>query len=66
MENKKRSLNSENLKKIGKVILWSGISGAIVSAITILPDIDLPAKYVWAVPIINTILYTLKELFSGE
>lgn len=63
---KKYTLNRENLWKIFKVILWSGMAAVIASLIAVLKEIDIPAQWVWAVPIINTILYSLKEFFSGE
>jgi len=63
---KKYTLNRENLLKIFKVILWSGIAGGIGMAIVVLEEIELPAKWVFIAPTINTILYSLKEFFSGE
>jgi len=63
---KRFQFNKENLKRVGKVILYSGISAAIVATIGVLKELDVPTEWVWAVTVSNTILYALKEFFTAQ
>lgn len=62
---KKFKLNSEDdLRAILKALIYSGGSALVLTAISILPQIDIPASYMWLVPIVNTLLVMAKKFFS--
>lgn len=63
---KKYTLNQIDLGKIGKVVLYAGGSAMILTLIDILPQIDIPLVWAWAVPLVNTILVILKKFLAGE
>lgn len=58
------TLNSTDGKAILKVIAYSGISAMIGTALVLLGDVEIPAQYMWAVPIINTALVAAKKFFE--
>jgi len=62
---KKFNLNSgEDWKGISKVFIYSGGSALVLTAINILPQIEIPAGYLWLVPIVNILLVMAKKFFS--
>ena len=66
MESKKYSLNSEDLQKIVSALMWSALSTIIGSLILIVPNIAVPTAFIVLVPIVNTLLYTLKKFIDGR
>lgn len=52
---KKYTLNKEDLLKIFKVALWSGLAAAAVVGFNLIAGIELPVEYAFAGPIINTV-----------
>lgn len=65
-ESKQFSLNMQDLKKIGLVLLWSGASAIVAALITLIPNIDIPTQYLFLVPVINTILVSIKKFIDGQ
>jgi len=47
-----------------KVLVYSGLSAVVVAAIAMLESAEIAPQYVLLVPIVNSILYTLKEFFT--
>ena len=60
----KPSLNKENLKKIGKVALYAGVSAAIAVVIAFIQK--EPQVFGVYTPIVNVILVTLQQAFKTE
>jgi hypothetical protein len=51
--------SKKGLIDILKVLVWSAASAIVASLIAILPQVDLPAQWVWLVPVINTVLVAI-------
>jgi hypothetical protein len=66
METKRFSLNPEELRSIFKVLLWSLGSALVVALIGIVQALEVPQEWLFLVPIVNTVLYSLKEFFQGK
>lgn len=66
MESKKYRLNAADGTKIMSALFWSLASTAIGFFIVILPSIDVPAQYIFVIPMINGLLYTLKRFVDGQ
>jgi len=60
----KYQINEVNLMPILKVLVYSGLSAVVVAAIAILESAEIAPQYVLLVPIVNSVLYTLKEFFT--
>lgn len=58
---KKFELSKKDLSKAGQVVLWSGASAIIGALITLLPQINFPVQWLFLVPLVNTLLVTLKK-----
>jgi hypothetical protein len=65
MENKKYSLNEDNLYKILMAAFWSIASAGVAALIMVVQDIDF-AQYAFLAPLINIALYSLKEFIDGD
>lgn len=63
---KKYQLNKEDGAKILKAFVFSLASSVIAFFIALIPSLDIPAEYVFLVPIVNGALYTAKRFFDGE
>lgn len=63
---KKYQLNQEDGAKIIKALIFSLASSLIAFLIALIPSLDIPAEYVFLVPLINGALYTAKRFFDGE
>ena len=61
---KRYSLNFFDGNKIFKVVIYSALSAGLVSLINIIPDVDVPDRYIWIVPIVNILLVSLKKFFT--
>ena len=60
------SFNRDNAKKVYKVFLWTMASALVTLGISLLGVIEMPVEYVWIVPIVNTALYTIKQLVEDQ
>ena len=63
---KRYTLNKADLYSIVKVMFYAGGSGAVVALVGLLPDIDIPAMFIWAVPMVNIGLVAIKKLFANK
>jgi len=63
---KKYKLDATDATKIFKVVMYAGASGVLVSLIGILPQIDVPMKWIWLLPIVNISLVAIKKVFSTQ
>lgn len=62
----KLKLNSTDLPGIIKTITYAGSSAIIVSIIALLPQVDVPEKWIWLVPLINTFLVVANKFFKDN
>lgn len=64
---KRFSLNKEDLKSIGKVAVWTGVSAIVTYLASIVNLVEIPegSLYVYLVPIVNILLVALKK-FATE
>jgi len=60
----KYQITAVNVMPILKVLVYSGLSAVVVAAIAMLESAEIAPQYVLLVPIVNSILYTLKEFFT--
>lgn len=60
------NLDKVELKNSTKVFLWSFGSALVVLLINIVANLDVPTEYLPLVPIVNTILYALKEYLTNN
>lgn len=61
----KYQLNKEDGIKILQAFSFSLLSSAIGFLILLIPALDIPPNYVFVIPIINGLLYTLKRFVDG-
>ena len=66
MDSKKYTLNKEDFSKIGTAFLWSSLSAVVGVLIVLFGQVELPAQYLFLVPVINTVLYSTQKYFSGR
>lgn len=66
MPSKRYRLNKQDLVKILQVILWSGVSAMLATAISLVQEIDIPMTYMVLVPVVNTTLYAAKKLVDQK
>lgn len=64
--NKKFRFGKGEVKSSVKVFLWTVASAAIVLLLDLVEVMEVPTQYTFAVPIVNTILYSLKELVTDN
>jgi hypothetical protein len=62
----KYTLTKDNIAPILKVIGWSVASAIVASLISIMSELDVPTEYAFLVPLVNSILYTIKEFVSDK
>jgi len=60
------SFDRENAKKVYKVFLWTMASAIVALGISLLGVVEMPAEYVWVVPVVNTVLYAIKEFIEEQ
>jgi uncharacterized membrane protein len=56
----------EEAKKALKVFGWSMGSALVALAITLTGTLELPGEYAFIVPIVNTVLYMIKEWIADN
>ena len=66
MESKRFTLNEADTQSIFKVLLWSFGSALVVALIGIVKALDVPQEWLFLVPTINSVLFTLKEWLQGQ
>lgn len=64
--NKSFVLGGAEASNIFKVFAWTVGSALVVLAIDWLGMVEVPAQYAFAVPMANTLLYTLKEWIADN
>ena len=65
MASTKYTLNKEDSKKILEVIGWTTASAVIAVLIEVVAQVDF-GSYIWIVPLINTLLYTVKKFVEEK
>ena len=55
------SFRAEEAKATGKVFLWTVAAALVALLIDWMGLIEFPAQYAFVVPVVNTILYAIKE-----
>ncbi len=60
------TLNVEDAKAIGKVVLWTAASGAVAALITMVGEMEVKEGYVFLVPVVNVLLYSLKAFLATK
>lgn len=63
---RKYTLNKEDLYDILGVVAWSGASAVVATLLTIIPELELPTQYMFVVPIVNSVLYSLHKFLQGR
>jgi len=60
------ALGSKELTNIFKVFAWTVASALVALFIDWLGLIEVPAEYAFVVPLVNTMLYSLKEWIADN
>lgn len=60
------SFDNENMSKSLKVFLWTMASAIVALLISLTGAIEMPVEYAFVVPILNTVLYAIKEWLSEQ
>ena len=59
-------LNSNEGSHILKVFLWTLASAAVVGLLSLIKVIDFPPQFLWAVPVVNTLLVALQSFIADN
>jgi hypothetical protein len=60
------SIDKENAKNIGKVFAWSAGSAFVAMLIALVGIVEVPVEYAVLIPLVNTVLYALKEWIEDQ
>lgn len=60
------TLDANDAKDIGKVVLWTAASGAVAALITLFAEMEVKEGYVLLIPLINVVLYSLKAFLATK
>jgi len=60
------SIDKENAKNIGKVFAWSAGSAFVAMLIALVGIVEVPVEYAVLIPLVNTMLYALKEWIEDQ
>jgi hypothetical protein len=60
------SIDKENAKNIGKVFAWSAGSALVAMLIALVGIVEVPVEYAVLIPLVNTMLYALKEWIEDQ
>ena len=63
---KSYQFDRENAARVFKVFLWSMASVIVTLAIGMVTGLQLPTEYAWAIPLVNSALYALKEYIEDQ
>jgi len=66
MDSKKYTLNRKDFSKILTAFVWSTLSAIIGVLLVLFEQVELPAHYLFLVPVINTVLYSSQKYFNGR
>ena len=61
---KRWTLGTTDLSNLLKVVIYSGLAAMVVSLLDLLPNVDVPLKYAWLVPLVNVVLVAVKKYFE--
>lgn len=64
--NKSFSVGRAELLNIFKVFAWTVGSAFVLLLISVMGILEVPAQYAFAVPMVNTALYALKEWIADN
>lgn len=60
------TLDVNDAKEIGKVVLWTAASGAVAALIVMVGEMEVKEGYVLLVPVVNVFLYALKAFLATK
>lgn len=60
------SFNRENAQKVLKVFIWTTASALVAMIISLVAVVEVAPQYLFIVPIVNTMLYALKEWVTEQ
>jgi len=60
------SFDKENAMRVLRVFAWSMASVIVTLAIGMVTGLQLPTEYAWAIPLVNSALYALKEYIEDQ
>ena len=60
------SLGSQEAVNIFKVFAWTVGSALVAMLISLMGVVEIPAQYAFIVPVVNTLLYALKEWIADN
>ena len=60
------NLDKKDIKDAGKVVLYSMIASGIGAIIIVVGNLDVPAQWLFIVPILNTLLVSGKDYFENR
>lgn len=66
MNSKSFVFDRENGKRVLKVFGWTMAAALVTLAGDFIGIVDVPAQYAFVVPIVNTLLYALKEYITEQ
>ena len=66
IESKGLVFNTDDFLKSLKVFGWTMASAFVALLISAMSDLQIPAEYAFFVPIVNTVLYSLKQFFTDN
>ena len=66
MQSPKYKLNKQDLWDISKVVLWSGASAMVGTILVVLDQLEVPAQYMWVVPVVNTLLVAVHKYLKSK
>lgn len=58
--------NTYEVKKALKVFGWTMGSAVVTLLLTLVGALDIPSQYIFIVPIVNSVLYAIKEVISDN
>lgn len=62
----KYTLNKQDLYEMLKVMAWSLGSTIVTVLIAFAENVEVPVEYAFLLPVINTILYSVRLFFAGK
>lgn len=60
------SFNRENARRTLKVFGWTMAAAVVALLIDLVGVVEVPAQYAFIVPVVNTVLYAIKEYVTGQ
>jgi len=66
MQSQKYQLNKEDGLAILKVLGWTLASALVSGLIIVVANLEVPAEYMFLIPIVNTILYSVQKFLADR